>query len=771
MLSLERITKYLLYFTLLIPPLSIAVGLLFPFVSGKAYLFRLGVELALFFWAILLVRKPEFRPRVKNLLITSGFLYIVAMSITAFLGVDWVHSFFSEIERADGILQFIHWYLYFLMLVSVLRTKKDWDYFIKAFLALAGIISLFAWGQHFSSSRFFFYGHKVGRLEGTFGNPDYLPAFLLFALGYSAYYFFKTLKEKSELYRLEAGGWGALFAFFFLTFLFTQTRGAYVGFLAGALLVIVLFSLYYRKEYKKVIISFWVLVLIGAIAWAGLFSLRHKPFVKNNSLLYRLVDVTPRSGSSLEGRLLTWKISFAAIKAKPIFGWGPENFAEPFSRFYYIKGTKTLDAWFDKVHNQFIQVLVEGGLFQFSFYLFWIFSVFYLIFKTLKKSDDKLLPIFLAATYLAFLVQDFFLFDTFPLYLGLWPFLGLVYFVYESSRTPSEKEAHSKKEAEIVKKKDTWYLYPFYVFWTILILFILTESVWLPYKSNKLIRDYTRVVSDQRVQNRFAIAESILKQAIEINSPYTRLDAIKRGGWGLLNVLNGQSIKNNDSSLQNLYNYVTDNLELILEKHSFDPQIYYILGQLYSMGGIRFHKKELLTKAEEVLKKGLKFSPHRTAFAVPLARTYMFEGRKETAQNLIEEYAKEYDPDSQNIHLFLSYIYLANNDFDKAEKEFDWLIEHGFAGFWQSAGDYSRYVYLYQNLKDYNKIKEVSLKRVKYQPKDYRAWYNLALAYKKLGEDKQAKKAFEKALELNKNYYKYRSYFEAITTSTNATSK
>ncbi len=431
----EKIVKYLLYFTLLIPPLSIAKGLLFPFVSGKAYLFRFGVEIALFFWVILLIKEPKYRFDFKNLLVISGFLYILAMSVTAILGVDWIHSFFSEIERADGILQFIHWFLYFLMLASVFKTDQDWDYFIKSFLFLSVIISLFAWGQHFSTSPFFFYGRKIMRLEGTFGNADYLPAFLLFSMGFTIYYLFEAIKKKAREYKnIEISSWLLLFVFFFLTFLGTQTRGAYAGFLAGFLMLVALFSVYERKEYKKIIIGFWIIILVGALSWGAVFAFRKTNFVKNNSLLYRLVDISPKTSGSLKGRILTWKIAYGAIKEKPFFGWGPENFAEPFSRFYYLKGKENLEAWFDKVHNQFIQVATEGGLFQLSFYLFWVVSVFYIGFKTIKNSKDKIVPIVLVSIYFSFIIQDIFLFDTFPLYAGLWPFLGFVYYNYEKSK-------------------------------------------------------------------------------------------------------------------------------------------------------------------------------------------------------------------------------------------------------------------------------------------------------------------------------------------------
>src|SRR3989344_6041681 len=103
---LEYLTKGLLLLTFVIPPfvapwvigggLTINSSLFFPFVTGRVYTFRLLVEISLFFWLLLIARKPEFRPRLTNPIILGTLLFLAGLIITAFFGVDPVHSFLDR---------------------------------------------------------------------------------------------------------------------------------------------------------------------------------------------------------------------------------------------------------------------------------------------------------------------------------------------------------------------------------------------------------------------------------------------------------------------------------------------------------------------------------------------------------------------------------------------------------------------------------------------------------------------------------------------------
>src|SRR3989344_7157516 len=209
---LEYLTKGLLLLTFAIPPfiapwiiggaLAGKLSLFFPFVTGRVYIFRLLVEISLFFWLLLIARRPEFRPRLKNPIILGTLLFLFGLMVTALLGVDPMHSFFSNIERSDGIVQFGHWALFLLMIASVMRTPNEWRAFLWVFAGVAFAVAAYAWGLH------------EARLAGFFNNPSYLAALMLFSIGVAGILWVYTKKEQRKLV-----GWilGPLILFFLVT--------------------------------------------------------------------------------------------------------------------------------------------------------------------------------------------------------------------------------------------------------------------------------------------------------------------------------------------------------------------------------------------------------------------------------------------------------------------------------------------------------------------------------------------------------------------------
>src|SRR3990167_3859384 len=135
--NLKLILQVLLLAAIAIVPFVRVNELYFPFVSGKAYVFRALVAAAFFFWVWLLLKDQESRIKVqklfKNILVVAILVFFLAQVAASFFGVDPVYSLFSSVERADGVLQYGFWVLYFLMFLSVFREKRDWKLFFAVF--------------------------------------------------------------------------------------------------------------------------------------------------------------------------------------------------------------------------------------------------------------------------------------------------------------------------------------------------------------------------------------------------------------------------------------------------------------------------------------------------------------------------------------------------------------------------------------------------------------------------------------------------------------
>ncbi|MEK7602611.1 MAG: hypothetical protein AAB472_03970, partial [Patescibacteria group bacterium] len=176
---LENWVKTMLYAILLITPLLFSASLYFPYTTGKAYALRLLIELGLIGWLPLLFMRRETRLALKNPIVWGVLVFFLALVVTALTGVDPVHSLFNRLERSDGVLQFGFWVLFFLMAVSVFKTRRDWGLAL-FFYVLAALASVF-FG--------IFQGQVAMRLPGTFGNSSFEGVFLFFAIGFAGLFF------------------------------------------------------------------------------------------------------------------------------------------------------------------------------------------------------------------------------------------------------------------------------------------------------------------------------------------------------------------------------------------------------------------------------------------------------------------------------------------------------------------------------------------------------------------------------------------------------
>ena len=113
----------------LITPLVIMSSTFFPFIVGKAVISRISIEFAFVFWLILAYRIPKYRP--NSSVITYLFLvWILITIVTGFMGVSFQRSLWSSLERMQGIIDLLHWFVFILIVISIFKTgtsyKQDW---------------------------------------------------------------------------------------------------------------------------------------------------------------------------------------------------------------------------------------------------------------------------------------------------------------------------------------------------------------------------------------------------------------------------------------------------------------------------------------------------------------------------------------------------------------------------------------------------------------------------------------------------------------------
>lgn len=758
--TLKTICQALLFAIVAIIPFTYVPQLYFPYVSGKIYLFRALVALAFFFWVWLMVKDRVYVPNFKNILVRALILFFLALIVAAFFGVDPAYSFFGSIERSEGVLQYGFWLTFFLMLVSVFNKKGEWKALFSVFIIVALLLSALAWFTRIISpesqllSSYPQLLQYQDQLHGVAGNPAYFAGLLLFAIGFS----FLVLEGRFFGSRLLQNSLFAAIGFFIITLIFTEIRGAYFGLAAGVFLFSLLAILFLRKTHKRLAFSLGAIVLAGLISVTALFALQDTDFVKDRHILSRVTEVADFWGSaSVRERVLNWNIALKAFKERPLFGYGPENYAAASNKYYDFR-VGVSEPWFDRAHNQPLDTLATGGIVVFSFYVFWLAAAIFLIFKIAKTK--KLLSFICGAIFLAYFVQGFFLFDVPEVYFGL--FLFLAYLIYQTnskSQIPNHKQIPiSPMRKPAVSNGAGKFQALILVGAGVFSAFVIYTAAFVPYKANAAVFQFYRF-SENRLYEK---AEPFLKEAFSINSPYTHWEVRKRAGWQLSNVFEYEVSEKTPpeqiEALKELYPFITEELERFIEARPTDPQIYYVLGRTYRIGYEKLGFDDL-GKAEAVFQKAVLLSDLRVDYFNEYAKVLVLQGKFEEGEKLVKDYVARVDFYDYFPHTTLGHFYFIAEKYELAFEEYKKARALGYP-FFEVEPEYARYLFVAENQGDYQAIVDMAKLFLERWGPDADTYFNIAIGYLNLEEPEKAREFFLKADELKPGKYdEYRSFF------------
>lgn len=399
--------------------------MLFPFITGKNFLFRILVEIALALWIILAVRDSSFAPR-RSPLLWAVIAWLLAASLSTIFGVNPFRSFWSNYERMEGLVTFLHLGAFFFVLTSTLKTQIDWRRFFNTSLIVSLGVSLYALLQWFGVFKSY---QSVTRLESTLGNSAYLAMYLLFHVAFALLLALWRYKEHKNIYPyLGLAGFHAVILFL------TQTRGTLLGLLAGLLVALFLFAWTEKGVWKK-----RSLLLLGAtIVLIGVFiGARNTTFVQNNQTLVRFASIS-LSETTTASRFTIWKMGWEGFKERPLLGWGPENYTVVFNK-YYEPSLWRQEPWFDRAHNVFFDWLIMGGIVGFLSYLALPGLALYLLYKT--DTFNKKEKIILFSLGVGYLIHNIFVFDNVTSYISFFAVLAFI-----NQRTSSDNRVvwHAK---------------------------------------------------------------------------------------------------------------------------------------------------------------------------------------------------------------------------------------------------------------------------------------------------------------------------------------
>lgn len=352
-------------FSVVFLPLVVWNGSFFPFITGKNFLFRGITEIVFACWVVLALYDAKYRPQ---------FSWVVAMFV-ALLGVMLVanafgeyplKSFWSNFERMEGYVTWVHVGMYLIVAGSFLNTEKWWTYFLNTSIVVALLVALYGLGQQAG----IFEGGGGDRVDSRLGNAAYMAVYMLFHI------FFIALLSLRTKVKWQWAVYGVFALIMTYTLLQTGTRGAFIGVVGGVLVAVGYMALFARRmpELRKVAIG----GMIAVVFLAGLFiNMRDSELVQNNSALRRIANIDLQE--DLQVRSVIWGMAWEGFKERPLLGWGQGNFNYVFNT-QYEPFLYDQEQWFDRVHNLFFDWLIAGGILGTTAYFGILLAVVYYIF-------------------------------------------------------------------------------------------------------------------------------------------------------------------------------------------------------------------------------------------------------------------------------------------------------------------------------------------------------------------------------------------------------
>jgi O-antigen ligase len=412
-------------------PIYVNSDFFFPYIFSKTLAFRILVEMLLLLWLVWLWLKKENRFRLDWLTITF-FLLIVFMFISSLFGADFNFSFWSNTERGEGILLWLHLFAFFVVLRNFVKGSRAWSWLFDMFVIAAQVVAVLGLFQYFD----FDFVNKTGagneRIASTIGNAAYLGGYMLFAAFLALYLAVKRRKKWLLIYYIPV-----IFLDIFIL-IQTGTRGAFLALLVS----VALFLLYnlFRLSNKKLKIYALAGVILFAILSSFVYINKDSQWVANNFTLNRLTSIS-LSERTAQTRFMTWNSAWQGFKERPILGYGQENFYVVFNKYFNpeIYSHAGSRIWFDRAHNIFLDHLATGGLIGLLLYSILIFGPAWVLFKkgvlrkSVKQTDDKqpkksinLPEQILLLAIVAFVIQGLIVFEALVTYLPLFLILACI---------------------------------------------------------------------------------------------------------------------------------------------------------------------------------------------------------------------------------------------------------------------------------------------------------------------------------------------------------
>ncbi len=663
------------------------------------------------------------------------------MMLSCFTGVDFNLSFWGDVERMLGVFHLLHFLAFYFIIITVMRTRQDWKNLFLASVIVAALVSLYGIGQRLE---IFDSPWGKDRIISTIGNAAYVGAYAIFNICFVLILFFREQDWGKRILYL------ATLFFIFIALIFSGTRGAYLGFGAGTLVLLFLYAIFSRsaKIKKFCLISSITLVILILL----LFSFKNTSLVENSPFLSRITHIS-LSDATMNTRFISWKTAWLDFGNHPILGTGNGNFAITFDKYFdpiFYNYTRS-ETYFDRAHNNLIDIASTTGLVGAITYLSVFAAAFFYLISGFKKKNINLTDFaLLSCLIIAYFIQNLVVFDALVTYISLMVALGYICWLVNKDNKVIER--FKEKTRSIVN-----YLYKdkplenkeiFTLIFVGLIMFLII------YQYNiKPLKMLSGTINGQISLAQGDIVKGVddYKQALSYNTILDRdsRSSLVRSVASASELLDGIDRQ----KAEDILDYTIEQAKKNIEYNKQDSMMQMQLAQILDVAA-RFNSGNpdklfyYSDQALEAINESIAASPGRVPVYFMKSQIYLTRGEKENAIDTLK-YAKSLNEDYYDSSCQLARVYFIVGQNDDAFKEMDQCLDMGGAGIFSSVDFIKNLINYYIGKEDINKIISLYERLSQLESNNVNVWINLAKMYAEAGRSDKAVGAAEKAAELD----------------------
>ncbi len=347
------------------------------FELNKQLIVRGGVSLILGLWLIKICLGAKVFYRDKKLWWLTGGVLAVYVLLGEVFSIRPQLSWLGNYERQQGVYSLVYYWLWFVLLLITLRSPQQLKRLMRAVLAASALVSLYGIAQHFKLDPKQWI--QESRSFSALGQPNFLGHYLviIIPLTISGFWWFKG---KSRYYWLNL-----LLILQSACLLFTLSRSAWLGLMAGAVAIGLLFLIINQK--RRILATVVICLLLVLL---GLNSLSRSNFNggwSSSPYYQRFVSAFGASSPTNKIRLLYWSVVPEAFSQAPwwrsLIGFGQDAQINIFAGLYRGEWAfyEVINALPDRAHNIILDLWLEYGVIGFL-----VLSGFigYLLFKAMQ---------------------------------------------------------------------------------------------------------------------------------------------------------------------------------------------------------------------------------------------------------------------------------------------------------------------------------------------------------------------------------------------------